>query len=78
MILAGTDRIAIDAVGLALLRYHGCRTEAGKGKIFEQEQIARAVELGLGVDRPEKIELLTGDPDSAGYSDKIKEILLMG
>jgi uncharacterized protein (DUF362 family) len=78
VILAGTDRIAIDAIGLALLRYHGCQTEAAQGKIFEQEQIARGVELGLGVDKPEKIELLTGDPESAVYSGEIKEILLAG
>jgi len=48
VILAGTDRIAMDAVGVALLRYFGCQTEAGKGKIFEQEQIARAVSWTWG------------------------------
>jgi len=78
VMLAGTDRVALDAVGVALLRCFGCRTEAGRGKIFEQEQIARAVELGLGVDGPEKIEFLTGDADSAAYSEKIKEVLLAG
>ena len=76
VILAGLDRIAIDAVGIALLRYFGCKTEVGRGKIFQQEQIARAVDLGLGVDSPEKIEFLTGDAESAAYSEKIKEILL--
>jgi uncharacterized protein (DUF362 family) len=78
VILAGTDRVAIDAAGIALLRYYGCRTEASRGKIFQQEQIARAVDLGLGVDSPDKIEFVTGDPDSAAYSEKIKEILLAG
>jgi len=78
VILAGTDRIAIDAVGIALLRYYGCKTEAAKGKIFEQEQIARAVEMGLGIDSPEKIEFLTGDPDSAAYGSIIQELLLEG
>ena len=76
VILAGVDRIALDAVGVALLRYHGCQTEAAQGQIFEQEQIARAVELGLGVDRPEKIDILTGDADSQVYSAKIRQILL--
>jgi uncharacterized protein (DUF362 family) len=76
VVLAGTDRIALDAVGVALLRYFGCKTEASRGKIFQQEQIARAVDLGLGVDNPEKIEFLTGDTDSAAYSEKIKEILM--
>jgi uncharacterized protein (DUF362 family) len=78
VILAGTDRIALDAAGVALLRYFGCKTEAGMGKIFEQEQIARAIELGLGVDRPEKIEFLTADAASADYSNKIKQVLLAG
>lgn len=76
VVLAGTDRIAIDAVGIALLRYFGCKTEVARGKIFQQEQIARAVDLGLGVDHPEKIEFLTADTDSAAYSEKIKEVLL--
>jgi uncharacterized protein (DUF362 family) len=76
VILAGVDRIAMDAVGVALLRYHGCRTEAAQGAIFELEQIARAVELGLGVDRPEKIELVTADADSQAYSAKVNAILL--
>ena len=78
VILAGRDRIALDAVGIALLRYFGCKTEVSRGKIFQQEQIARAVDLGLGVDSPEKIQFLTGESDSAAYSEQIKEILLAG
>ncbi len=54
VVLAGTDRIAIDAVGVALLRHFGTTPEVSRGKIFEQEQIARAVELGLGVRAAER------------------------
>jgi uncharacterized protein (DUF362 family) len=75
IILAGTDRIAIDAVGVALLRYYGTTPEVSKGKIFEQEQISRAVELGLGITGPDQIELVTSDPDSADYARKIRAIL---
>jgi uncharacterized protein (DUF362 family) len=75
VILAGNDRVAIDAVGVALLRYHGCRTEVANGKIFQQDQIKRAVELGLGVDNPEKIEFLTPDTESAAYAEEIKQVL---
>ena len=75
VILAGTDRIAIDAVGVALLRYHGTTPEVSSGRIFEQEQIARAVELGLGIADPNQIELVTDDPDSAEYAKKIRAIL---
>ena len=78
VILAGRDRIALDAVGIALLRYFGSKTEVSRGKIFQQEQIARAVDLGLGIDSPEKIDFLTGDSESAAYSQQIKEILLGG
>jgi uncharacterized protein (DUF362 family) len=78
VVLAGTDRVAIDAVGLALLRHLGYSGVAARGRIFEQEQIARAVELGLGVDLPEKIRLVTDDPDSEAYAAQIQEILLQG
>ena len=76
VVLAGTDRIALDAVGVALLRFHGCQTEVAKGKIFQQDQIKRAVQLGLGVDKPGKIEFITADPESAAYAEQIQEILL--
>ncbi|HXV97675.1 MAG TPA: DUF362 domain-containing protein [Anaerolineae bacterium] len=75
VMLAGSDRVAIDAVGVALLRYFGTTPAVSQGAIFEQEQIARAVELGLGVDSPDKIELITGDPASAAYAKQIQEIL---
>jgi uncharacterized protein (DUF362 family) len=76
VVLAGTDRVALDAVGVALLRRFGTTAEVHRGAVFEQEQIARAVELGLGVDSPNKIELITQDPDSAAYAEEIKDILV--
>jgi uncharacterized protein (DUF362 family) len=76
VILASKDRVAIDAVGVALLRYHGCQTEVSKGKVFQQDQLQRAVKLGLGVDSPEKIAFLTADPESAAYAGEIKKVLL--
>jgi uncharacterized protein (DUF362 family) len=75
MILAGTDRVAVDAVGVALLRYFGTTPEVSRGAIFEQEQIARAVQLGIGVSSPKQIELVTGDPDSAEYAKPIRALL---
>ena len=50
IVLAGTDRVALDAVGVAVLRLFGTTDEVSRGRVFEQAQIARAVELGLGVD----------------------------
>jgi len=78
VVLAGTDRVAIDAVGLALLKHLGYTGVASRGAIFAQQQLARAVELGLGVDAPEKIKLVTDDADSAAYAAVIGEVLLRG
>jgi len=75
VVLAGTDRVAIDAVGVAILRHFGTTPAVSRGTIFQQEQIARAVELGLGVEGPEKVELITDDPDSEAYAAQIREIL---
>lgn len=78
VILAGTDRVAIDAVGLAILKELGSNKKIIEKRIFEQEQIARAVEIGLGVSGQEEIEIVTGDGESGSYADKIKSILLSG
>jgi uncharacterized protein (DUF362 family) len=78
VILAGNDRVAIDAVGVAILRHFGTTPAVSQGLIFQQEQIARAVDLGLGVDSPEKIELVTDDPESAAYAGEIRRILQQG
>jgi uncharacterized protein (DUF362 family) len=76
VVLAGTDRIALDAVGVAILRSFGTTPEVERGRVFEQEQIARAVELGLGVSRPVDIDFLTDDVASADYAAQIQEVLL--
>ena len=76
VVLAGTDRIAIDAVGVALLRYFKTTSNVSQGPIFQQEQIARAVELGLGVASPYKIKLVTGDSKSAAFAEKIQDVLV--
>lgn len=76
--LAGTDRVAVDAAGIAVLKELGSNEAIMGRKIFEQEQIQRAVELGLGISRPEKIELVAPDKESKEYAQKIESILLQG
>lgn len=73
--LASTDRIAIDAVGVAVLKELGSNDDIMKTPIFAQEQIARAVELKLGAASPPAIKIATGDKGSESYADKIREIL---
>lgn len=78
VILAGTDRIAIDAVGLAVLKEVGSNNAIMEKKIFEHEQIARAVEIGLGIKGPGGIEIITGDEESRRYAERLREILSKG
>ena len=75
VMIAGDDRVAVDAVGLAVLKELGANAAIMGRRIFEQEQMARAVELGLGVSGPGEIELVTGDPDSRAYATRLEQIL---
>ena len=78
VMLAGSDRVAIDAVGVAILRLHGTTPEVSQGPIFKQEQIARAVDLGLGIKSPDQIQLVTDDPESEAFAGRVRDILLEG
>lgn len=76
--LASTDRVAIDAVGLALLKVLGSNSAIMNRKIFEQKQLVRAVELGLGASSPSEIDLVSADSDSEQYRDRVVAIMQDG
>lgn len=76
--LASTDRVAVDAVGVAILKFLGSNESIMKPKIFEQEQIARAVELGLGASSPSGIDVIPADEKSRVYRDQVLEMLKKG
>ena len=70
-VIAGTDPVAIDAIGVALLRSHGTTPEVEAGPIAGLEQIARAIELDVGTADPEMIEFLVPDDESQNLVDEI-------
>jgi uncharacterized protein (DUF362 family) len=76
--LAGTDRVAIDAVGVAVLKELGSNETIMGRKIFEHDQIHRAAELGLGVSSPDQIKIVTPDKASREYAKKLESILAQG
>jgi uncharacterized protein (DUF362 family) len=78
VMLAATDRVAVDAVGLAVLKHLGSNAAVMERPIFAQKQIARAVALGLGAVSPEAIDLVAADPSSQDYRDKVAAILTEG
>jgi len=77
-IVAGTDRIAVDVVGLAILKDLGSKKDIMDMPVFGQEQISRAVELGLGVARPEDIAIASDDDGGKQYAERLTEILRKG
>jgi uncharacterized protein (DUF362 family) len=76
--LASTDRVAVDAVALAVLKVLGSNEQIMDRKIFEQEQIQRAVQLGLGASSPSEISLVAGDETSREYCARVGETLAHG
>jgi uncharacterized protein (DUF362 family) len=75
VIAASRDRIALDAVGIALLRLYNAVFPGKLKDVFEQEQIKRAVELGLGVRSPDKIRLVTRDAASETLAVQLKALM---
>lgn len=78
VVVAGTDRVAVDAVGLAILKHLGSNDAIMGTPIFGQEQIARAVEVGLGVGGPEEIHLVSDDDEGRAYAAVLRGILAEG
>ncbi|MGH7205337.1 MAG: DUF362 domain-containing protein [Nitrospiraceae bacterium] len=59
LLLLSGDRVALDAVGVALIRSFGAWPKVAGISVWEQRQIKRAIELGLGIGGPEHLELVT-------------------
>ena len=78
VMVAGTDQVAMDAVGVAILKELGSNAAIMDKPIFQQEQMARAVEVGLGVGGPDEIQLVSDDPAGTAYAERIQGILAQG
>jgi uncharacterized protein (DUF362 family) len=59
LLLLSGDRIALDAVAVALLRSYESWPKVMDKGVWEQRQIRRAIELGLGARGPNQVELVT-------------------
>ena len=75
LLLASRDRVAIDAVGVAILRSFGSTKNVMKGRIFELDQIRRAAEIGVGVKSASEIELIPLDDKSREPAETMAHIL---
>jgi uncharacterized protein (DUF362 family) len=75
---ASTDRVALDAVGVATLKMHGSTRKINDKAVFEHDQIARAIELGLGAANPGEVEIVPVDEESRSIAEKITAQLEKG
>ncbi len=75
LMLASRDRIALDAVGVSLLKLYGAKGKVGSEDVFEQDQIKRAVELGFGVRSPDEIKLVALNEEAQVDVDRIDKVL---
>lgn len=76
VILAGTDRVAVDVVAIGILRSLGTTEAVSQGSVWSLEQIRRAVELGLGASSDQQIEIITADGASQAMADDIRRLIV--
>ncbi len=75
ILIASDDRVALDGVGVAVLRIYGTSSEVSRGSIFEQEQISRAAELDLGAAGPDGIEVIPVNSEAQEICSQIRSQL---
>ncbi len=75
LLLASKDRVAIDAVGAAVLKMYGAKGKLGREEVFDQDQIARAAELGFGVKSADEIRMIPLDDETKEDVDQIEQVL---
>ncbi len=76
VILAGTDRVAVDVVAIGILRSLGTTDAVSRGSVWDLEQIQRAVQLGLGASSDQQIELVTADSAAQKMADEIRRLIV--
>ncbi len=75
VVAASRDRVALDAAGLAILRLYSARIPGFRQNIFEQDQIRRAAELGIGVKNPDLVHFVTQDSGSRALATQLKALI---
>lgn len=75
LLLASSDRVAMDVIGVAILRLYGVKGVVKKGPIFNQMQIKRASELGIGVSSAAEIDLIALNEEASEIVNRINTIL---
>jgi uncharacterized protein (DUF362 family) len=75
LLLASRDRVAIDAVGVSILKLYGAKGKIGSEPVFEQDQLKRAAELGFGVKSADEIKLVPLNSEAQTDVELIESVL---
>jgi uncharacterized protein (DUF362 family) len=75
LLFASKDRVAIDAVGVAVLKMYSAKGKIGEASVFEQDQLKRAAELGFGVKSSDDIRLTSLNSESQEAAEQIEMVL---
>ena len=67
VVLAGRDRVALDALGVTILKMQGANLPV----ISDSYHLRNAIQIGIGVDSPEQVRILTGDTESAAFAKDV-------
>ncbi|MDI6764918.1 MAG: DUF362 domain-containing protein [Thermodesulfobacteriota bacterium] len=76
LIIATGDRIAADVIGLGILKHFSELPQIREVEVWDQRQVKRAMELGLGIKGKDEIELLERDlePNIPGFKGVMKTV----
>ncbi len=75
LMLASNDRVAIDAVGVAILRSYGSTSHIMKGHIFSLDQLKRASELDIGVKSASQIQVIPLNEECKDCAKQLSDTL---
>ena len=76
LVIATGDRIAADVVGLGVLKHYSELPQIKEVDVWEQRQVKRALELGLGITKESEIGLeeMDLDPGIPGFKSVMKTV----
>jgi uncharacterized protein (DUF362 family) len=75
--LASDDRCALDAAAIALLRLSGMTGPAAQGPVGRTDQLARAIELGLGAG-PRDVKVMAASPAARDAAGRLADLIATG
>ncbi|XHH07508.1 MAG: DUF362 domain-containing protein [Candidatus Bathyarchaeia archaeon] len=75
LMLASHDRVAIDAVGVSILKLYGAKGKVGEDAVFLQDQLKTASDLGFGVKSAGEITLIPLNFESQEDTQRIENVL---